>query len=91
MSLGSNLGRRTEAMTREPGDLPNANNVHGRGVLVCRSMGRFAARLAMRSPTPCPQLIGAHHVSKHNSGRHVWRAIRRPSTPFVPWRWARAA
>jgi len=58
MSLGETLGRRTEAGTREPGDLPRRNNVNGRGVLVCGSDGRFAAWLAMRSPTRAPNLRG---------------------------------
>ena len=33
-------------------------NVHGRGVPVCDSEGRFAACLAMRAPTHALQLWG---------------------------------
>ncbi|GLU29180.1 hypothetical protein Brsp01_44130 [Brucella sp. NBRC 12950] len=58
MSLGFSLGRRREAMTREPGDLPSQSNVHGRGVPVCRSEGRVAVPIAMSSLTHAPNFLG---------------------------------
>lgn len=64
MSLGFNPGRRAEVMTRKPGDLPRRNNVHGRGVPVCRSGGRVAAYTAMCAQTRAPNSIGAEHVAE---------------------------
>lgn len=45
-------------MTREPGDLPWQNNVHGRGVPVCRSEDRLTVCFAMCPLTHAPNLLG---------------------------------